>query len=215
MGYETDELAHLPEPALAASAGCGNPVGLAGLRPGEVVLDLGSGGGLDALVAARRVGPQGFVWGVDMTDEMVELAEENRRRSGLDNVRFVRGRIEALPLPDACVDVVISNCVINLSVDKEAVLRETARVLRPGGRVAIYDMVAPRPLPGRLREDMSAWSACLAGAIDIETYRRWLERNGFIDIQVKLAAPPPGGCCDSTEETQVRPAFVSARKPPA
>ena len=214
-GYPAAELVWVPEPAVAASAGCGNPVELADLRPGDVVLDLGSGGGLDALLAARRVGPQGFVWGIDMTDEMVELAEENRRRSGLDNVRFVKGRIEALPLPDASVDVVMSNCVINLAIDKEAVLKEAARVLRPGGRVAIYDMVAQRPLPLRMREDISAWSACLAGALDVDTYRRLLEQAGFTDVQVQvMGTPSDEGCCRAgAAEVAVRPAFVRARKP--
>ncbi len=205
----------MPAQALAASAGCGNPVALAELHPGEVVLDLGSGGGIDVLLSARRVGPGGHAWGVDMTREMLELAEENRRRSGLDNVGFLEGRIEALPLPDASVDVVISNCVINLSVDKAAVLREAARVVRPGGRLAVYDIVAHEPLTAEARRDLRAWLQCVAGALDRETYVRLLQEAGFVDVEVRpVLAPQAGGCCGAEEEPlHVGSAVVRARKP--
>ena len=213
--YAPDERTLVPAEALAASAGCGNPVALADLHPGEVVLDLGSGGGIDVLLSARRVGPGGYAWGVDMTREMLELAEENRRRSGLQNVGFLEGRIEEVPLPDASVDVVISNCVINLSVDKAAVLREAFRVLRPGGRLAVYDIVAHEPLSAEARRDLRAWSQCVSGALDRQTYVRLLREAGFVDVEVQPVLPlQTGGCCGGDEGSLlVGSAFVRARKP--
>ena len=165
-----------------ASLGCGNPVATADLRPGEVVLDLGSGAGLDVLLAARRVGPQGTAYGLDMTDEMLALALANRRRAGVFNAHFLRGQIEAIPLPDQAVDVVISNCVINLSADKLAALREAYRVLRPGGRFRVADMVEVEPLPDALRSSLESWAGCIAGALEIDRYRELLEEAGFRDI---------------------------------
>lgn len=199
---------------MAASAGCGNPLALAQLYPGEVVLDLGSGGGIDVLLAARRVGPGGFVWGLDMTDEMLALAEQNRRRSGLDHVAFLKGRIEAVPLPDSSVDVVISNCVINLSVDKAAVLREAARVLRPGGRLAAYDIVSRKPLPGAVRRMPRAWSRCVAGALGIATYERLLREAGLTDIEIQPVSTLESTCYgDTRQRLPIDSAFIRARKP--
>jgi len=163
----------------AVSLGCGNPMLLAELHPGEVVLDLGSGGGLDVLLSARRVAPGGHAYGVDMTDEMLELAGRNREQSGVENASFLKGTIEQVPLPDASVDVVISNCVINLAEDKGAVIREAFRVLRPGGRLAVSDMVELRPLPAVVKAELDAWAGCVAGTIPIDDYRRLLVEAGF------------------------------------
>jgi arsenite methyltransferase len=176
--YAADEAQVIPLEALQASLGCGNPTALAALAPGETVLDLGSGGGIDVLLSARRVGPTGFAYGLDMTDEMLALAEENRRKAGAENVAFLKGEIEAIPLPDAAVDVVISNCVINLAADKGQVLREAFRVLRPGGRFAVSDVVAQGELPADLRADMEAWVGCVAGALEEQEYRLRPARAG-------------------------------------
>ena len=175
--YTGAETGEVPEAALQASLGCGNPTALAELRPGETVLDLGSGGGIDVLLSARRVGPTGMAYGLDMTDEMLALAEENKRRSGLTNVEFLRGEIESIPLPDASVDVVISNCVINLSGDKDRVLREAHRVLKPGGRFAVSDVVVRGELPAEVRRSMELWVGCVAGALSEDEYRRQAHRR--------------------------------------
>lgn len=184
--YSVTELGELPPAAALASLGCGNPTALAELRAGEKVLDLGSGGGIDVLLSARRVGPTGFAYGLDMTDAMLELAERNRIEAGVENVRFLKGLIEAIPLPDNEVDVIISNCVINLSVDKAQVLREAYRVLVPGGRFAVSDVVFQGHIPDDIRSDMEAWVGCIAGAMEEETYRRLLHEVGFTDIEVEV-----------------------------
>ena len=184
--YAKDEVAGVPEDALQASLGCGNPTALAELKPGETVLDLGSGGGIDVLLSARRVGPTGFAYGLDMTDEMLALAEQNKAAAGAENVQFLKGHIEEIPLPDASVDVVISNCVINLAADKGRVLRETYRVLKPGGRFAVSDVVAQGALPADLRADMEAWVGCVAGALEEDEYRHLLIEAGFGDIEVEV-----------------------------
>jgi SAM-dependent methyltransferase len=181
--YDPAELAELPAGAAAGSIGCANPVALARLEPGEDVLDLGSGGGLDVLLSARRVGPGGRAYGVDMTAEMLELARANQLRAGVTNAAFLEGRIEVVPLPDHSVDVVVSNCVINLSTDKPAVFAEAFRVLRPGGRLALADVVADRdPDPGLLANH-AAWAACIAGAVTRDRYRALLEAAGFTDVE--------------------------------
>src|SRR5512134_1602956 len=170
--YDVSEIATLPAEAVAASLGCGNPTALATLNPGEVVLDLGSGGGIDVLLSARRVGPTGKAYGLDMTDEMLALARENQRKSGLTNVEFLRGEIENIPLPDHSVDVIISNCVINLSGDKDRVLREAFRVLKPGGRFAVSDIVRRHDakIPADVRRNMELWAGCIAGALSDREY---------------------------------------------
>jgi arsenite methyltransferase len=183
--YGISEKAELPEKAVLASLGCGNPTALAELRPGEVVLDLGSGGGIDVLLSARRVGPQGKAYGLDMTDEMLELARENQRKSGLANVEFLKGQIEAIPLPDAAVDVILSNCVINLSGDKDRVLREAFRVLKPGGRFAVSDIVVAGEVPEIVRRSMLLWVGCFAGALSEDDYTRKLEAAGFVDVTIE------------------------------
>ncbi len=184
--YTADDLALLPEEAALASLGCGNPTALIDLRAGETALDLGSGGGIDVLLSARRVGPTGFVFGLDMTDEMLALALENKAKAGATNVAFLKGRIEDIPLPANSVDVVISNCVINLSADKGQVLREAFRVLKPGGRFAVSDVVADGPVPEALRLNMEAWVGCLAGALDIDDYKRLLTDAGFEEVSVTV-----------------------------
>jgi arsenite methyltransferase len=183
--YDAAEAGTVPAWALEASLGCGNPAALAQLEPGEVVLDLGSGGGIDVLLSARRVGPGGKAYGLDMTDEMLALAEQNKARSGLGNVEFLRGEIEHIPLPDASVDVIISNCVINLSADKDQVLREAFRVLRPGGRFAVSDIVIRGVLPQELRENTVLWAGCFAGALAGNVYRAKLQAAGFTSIEVR------------------------------
>jgi arsenite methyltransferase len=183
--YQAAETAGLPAEALLASLGCGNPTALAELRAGEVVLDLGSGGGIDVLLSARRVGPTGKAYGLDMTDQMLALARENQRKAGVDNVEFLRGRIEAIPLPDNSVDVIISNCVINLSGDKDRVLAEAFRVLRPGGRFAVSDVVTRGVLPPAVRESLALWTGCVAGALDESEYVEKLAHAGFEFAEVE------------------------------
>ena len=204
--YSHDEASVIPLEALHASLGCGNPTALAELKPGETVLDLGSGGGIDVLLSARRVGPRGFAYGLDMTDAMLALAERNRQQAGAENVTFLKGEIEQIPLPDNAVDVIISNCVINLSADKGQVLREAFRVLRPGGRFAVSDVVTQGALPDDLRADMEAWVGCVAGALEDGAYRQLLAEAGFgdVDIEVTRVYDPNdlresigGGCCGS------------------
>jgi SAM-dependent methyltransferase len=184
--YGADEVAGLPEEAVLASLGCGNPTALIDLHEGQTVLDLGSGGGIDVLLSAKRVGPTGFVYGVDMTDEMLTLAQENKVKAGVANVAFLRGRIEDIPLPAASVDVVISNCVINLAADKSLVLRDAYRVLKPGGRFAVSDVVADGPVPGGLRQNMEAWVGCLSGALAIEKYQQLLTEAGFEGVSIEI-----------------------------
>lgn len=184
--YSQAELGELPMAAALASLGCGNPTALAELKAGEKVLDLGSGGGIDVLLSAKRVGPTGFAYGLDMTDAMLELAERNRAEAGVENVRFLKGVIEAIPLPENAVDVVISNCVINLSADKGQVLREAYRILVPGGRFAVSDIVFQGRIPAAIRGDLEAWAGCIAGALEEETYRRLLSEAGFTAIEVEV-----------------------------
>jgi arsenite methyltransferase len=232
IGYEETELNAVPVELRSASLGCGSPVSAAGLRAGERVLDLGSGAGLDLSLAARAVGPTGHVFGVDMTPEMLAKARANVARQGLANVTLLEGDIEAIPLPDASVNVVISNCVINLAPDKGTVFREAFRVLAPGGRFVVADMLATAPLPARIAEDPEAWGACIAGAIPEGDYVRLLRAAGFAETQVTRAAGCCGeeasseccapsdesaaeSCCDATatEDPQVVSAIVRAVKP--
>jgi SAM-dependent methyltransferase len=225
--YDEAQTAGLPAEAVLASLGCGNPTMLASLEPGEVVLDLGSGGGIDVLLSARRVGPTGKAYGLDMTDDMLALARENQRRAGVENVEFLKGEIEAIPLPESAVDVVISNCVINLSADKGKVLAEAFRVLRPGGRFAVSDVVVRGEMPEALRRNVELWIGCVAGALDESEYRRLLAAAGFEEIEVEptriysaedardLLA---GTGIDPAQVSQdvdgkVMSAFVRARKP--
>src|ERR1700687_3956962 len=183
--YDAKQIEQVPGEALQASLGCGNPTALAKLNPGEVVLDLGSGGGIDVLLSAKRVGPTGKAYGLDMTDEMLALANENKRKAGADNVEFLKGEIEHIPLPDNSVDVIISNCVINLSADKDRVLREAFRVLKPGGRFAISDVVVRGDVPAEIRQSVLAWVGCIAGALEENDYRRKLTAAGFEHIEVE------------------------------
>jgi arsenite methyltransferase len=183
--YDDAQKSGLPAEAVAASLGCGNPTALAELRPGEIVLDLGSGGGIDVLLSARRVAPGGKAYGLDMTDEMLALARENQRKSGVENVEFLRGEIENIPLPHDFVDVVISNCVINLSADKDRVLREAFRVLKPGGRFAVSDVVVRGPVPADIRRSVELWVGCVAGAMDETDYRAKLAAAGFAEIEIE------------------------------
>lgn len=241
--YSAQESGFVPMDALSASLGCGNPTALAELHEGETVLDLGSGGGIDVLLSARRVGPTGHAYGVDMTDEMLKLAEKNKAEAGAKNVTFLKGGIENVPLEDAAVDVIISNCVINLAVEKAPVLREAFRLLKPGGRFAVSDVVTRGTLPDDLRQDMEAWVGCIAGALEEGEFRSLLAEAGFVDIEIQetrlydpreLAATSSGGqqaCCsggsgsaptewdgsawDRFEKSggQMISAFVRARKP--
>src|SRR5688572_4414069 len=183
--YKADQTTGLPKEAVDASLGCGNPTALIELREGQTVLDLGSGGGIDVLLSARRVGPTGKVFGLDMTDEMLALARENGRRAGVTNVEFLKGEIENIPLPDNSVDVIISNCVINLSADKPRVLREAFRVLKPGGRFAVSDVVVRGEMPAEVRRSMELWVGCVAGALSEADYRTKLAAAGFIDIEIE------------------------------
>ncbi|HET6950237.1 MAG TPA: arsenite methyltransferase [Acidimicrobiales bacterium] len=202
--YGPDELDGLPAGAVAGSIGCANPVALARLEEGEVVLDLGSGGGIDVLLSARRVGPTGRAYGLDMTAEMLELARANQARAGVANAEFLEGRIEAVPLPDASVDVVVSNCVINLSADKRAVFAEAFRVLRPGGRLAVADVVADTEPDEALRADVTAWASCIAGAVTRAGYAAGLADAGFVDVEITDSHAVEEGFWS---------VFVRARKP--
>lgn len=207
--YAKDETASLPVEAVAASLGCGNPSALAELKPGETVLDLGSGGGIDVLLSARRVGPAGKAYGLDMTDEMLLLANDNREKAGVTNATFLKGSIESIPLPDASVDVVISNCVINLAEDKAAVIKEAFRVLRPGGLFAVADMVELEPLEPALKKQLDSWAGCISGTIPIDEYRAALVAAGFTgaDFQVHAEQSMPG------VDGKVGSAYIRARKP--
>jgi len=225
--YADGETAGLPEAAVAASLGCGNPTALADLRPGETVLDLGSGGGIDVLLSARRVGATGKAYGLDMTDEMLALARDNAREAGVANVEFLKGEIEQVPLPDAAVDVVISNCVINLSPDKDRVLAEAFRVLRPGGRLAVSDVVVRGAVPADVRRSVELWIGCVAGALDEADYRAKLARAGFVDVEIEptrvysvqdaremlAASGIDADAIAPAVEGKFMSAFVRARKP--
>jgi len=183
--YDPSQAEQIPEEALLASLGCGNPTALAMLNPGEVVLDLGSGGGIDVLLSAKRVGPTGKAYGLDMTDEMLALANENKRKAGARNVEFLKGEIEHIPLPEDSVDVIISNCVINLSADKDCVLREAFRVLKPGGRFAVSDVVTRGEIPAEIRRNVLLWAGCVAGALEENEYRSKLAGAGFEQIEIE------------------------------
>jgi arsenite methyltransferase len=183
--YDASQAGQIPEEALLASLGCGNPTALVQLNPGETVLDLGSGGGIDVLLSARRVGPAGKAYGLDMTDEMLALANENKRKAGVANVEFLKGEIESIPLPDNSVDVIISNCVINLSADKDKVLREALRVLKPGGRFAVSDVVTRGEVLPEIRQSVLAWVGCIAGALEENDYRSKLATAGFTQIEIE------------------------------
>jgi SAM-dependent methyltransferase len=202
--YSSEEREELPGAAALASLGCGNPTAVADLHEGEVVLDLGSGGGIDVILSARRVGPEGTVYGLDMTDEMLALAQQNARAAGVGNVHFLKGVIEAIPLPPDSVDVVISNCVVNLSPDKAAVLTEIARVLRPGGRLGISDVVAEDRLTPEERAERGSYTGCIAGALSVEEYRAGLEAAGLADVAVDFTHEVADG---------MHGAIVKARKP--
>src|SRR5882757_4664405 len=183
--YSEQETGALPEAAVLASLGCGNPTALAELKEGETVLDLGSGGGIDVLLSARRVGPRGKAYGLDMTDEMLALANENKRKAGAENVEFLKGEIESIPLPDDSVDVIISNCVINLSADKDRVLREAFRVLKPGGRLAVFDVVTRGEVDPQIRQNILLWVGCVAGALEETEYRDKLVSAGFEQVEIE------------------------------
>jgi SAM-dependent methyltransferase len=227
--YSDAETADLPPEALAVSLGCGNPTALIQLEPGQTVLDLGSGGGIDVLLSAKRVGPSGKVYGLDMTDEMLALARENQRKAGATNVEFLKGTIEAIPLPDRSVDVIVSNCVINLSPDKDAVLREAFRVLKPGGRFAVADVVVQGEVPAALRRSLEMWVGCVAGALQDTEYVSKLQAAGFADIEVdpwrvynvddaRGFLTQSGLDADSLAvqiDGRVASAFIRARKPEA
>ncbi len=223
--YSETETGELPAEAVLASLGCGNPTALIDLREGETVLDLGSGGGIDVLLSAKRVGATGFAYGLDMTDEMLALAGDNKAKAGATNVAFLKGRIEDIPLPASSVDVVISNCVINLAADKSLVLRDAFRVLKPGGRFAVADVVADGPVPESLQTNMEAWVGCLAGALETDSYRHLLENAGFTDISIEITrryTAAEAGLDTSTlphgweaGDGKLASAFVRAGKPAA
>jgi SAM-dependent methyltransferase len=212
--YAAAETAGLPADAVRASLGCGNPTALARLEPGEVVLDLGSGGGIDVLLSARRVGPTGKAYGVDMTDEMLELARRNQAESGLTNVEFLKGHMEDVPLPDDSVDVVLSNCVVNLSPDKDRVLREAHRVLRPGGRLAISDVVVEGELPAGLRKAVELWSGCIAGALEVGDYEARLAAAGFEDVEIELTRVYGPELLGPTGEALIASFGIDPQRPP-
>ncbi len=184
--YDPEATSSLPQDAVLASLGCGNPTALARLEAGQTVLDLGSGGGIDVLLSAKRVGPTGFAYGLDMTDEMLELARRNQKEAGIENVEFLKGQIEDIPLPDNTVDVIISNCVINLSADKPSVFREAFRVLKPGGYLAVSDIVVQGQLPEKIRTDMESWAGCVAGALEETDYLGGLTGAGFVDASIEV-----------------------------
>jgi arsenite methyltransferase len=225
--YDASQIGTLPVEAVIASLGCGNPTALAELKPGEVVLDLGSGGGIDVLLSARRVGPTGKAYGLDMTDEMLALARDNQRKAGVDNVEFLKGEIEHIPLPDNTVDVIISNCVINLSADKDRVLAEAFRVLKPGGRFAVSDVVVRGgDVPAEVRRSMELWIGCVAGALEEGEYREKLSRVGFTGIDLEptriyraadarsfLATAGLDESLLNTVDGKFMSAFVRAQKP--
>ncbi len=223
--YSAEELGELPETAAAASLGCGNPVALATLSPGEVVLDLGSGGGIDVLLSARRVSPGGKAYGLDMTDEMLALARKNQEEAGVENVEFLKGEIEEIPLPDEHVDVVISNCVINLSTDKPKVISEAYRVLKPGGRFAVSDVVFLGPkseLPDEVLETVGLWTGCVVGALEKEEYEALLTETGFEEVSVEVQNVYDPEAIDGLDTSEKREAlrkvpaasaFVRAKKP--
>jgi ubiquinone/menaquinone biosynthesis C-methylase UbiE len=224
--YADDEKAGLPTDAIAASLGCGNPTALAELKPGQIVLDLGSGGGIDVLLSARRVGPAGKAYGLDMTDEMLALARDNQRKAEVQNVEFLKGEIEDIPLPDSSVDVIISNCVINLSGDKDRVLSEAFRVLRPGGRLAVSDLVVRGELPAEIRRRIELWAGCIAGALEETEYRTKLAKAGFERIEIEptriysaaqakeyLAGEPDGEKIAQLADGKFMSTFVRAYKP--
>ncbi len=226
--YAEGEIASLPAEAVAAWMGCGNPTALAELKPGETVLDLGSGGGIDVLLSARRVGPAGKAYGLDMTDEMLALARDSQRKAGVQNVEFLKGEIEHIPLPDNSVDVIISNCVINLSADKDRALREAFRVLKPGGRFAVSDIVVRGEMPAEVLRRVELWAGCIAGALEESQYQSKLAAAGFEQIEVEptriyTAADAQGFLADNPELEKFAPmadgkfmsAFVRARKPGA
>ena len=225
--YDEKQKAGIPAEAVLASLGCGNPTALASLKPGDVVLDLGSGGGIDVLRSAKRVGPTGKAYGLDMTDEMLALANENKRRAGAENVEFLKGEIEQIPLPDASVDVIISNCVINLSCDKSKVLREAFRVLKPGGRFAVSDVVVRGDVPSAIRRNMELWIGCVAGALEEQEFLSLLRETGFVKPSIEptrvykaedAAAFLTGSGLDALEfasqiDGKFMGAFVRATKP--
>lgn len=222
LGYDAAEIGTLPPDAVAASLGCGNPIALAELHEGETVLDLGSGGGIDVLLSARRVGPSGRAYGLDMTDEMLALALENQHKSGLANAVFLRGTIEEIPLPSASVDVVISNCVINLSTDKRRTLAEAFRVLKPGGRLAVADIVTTKPMPASVRHEAALWAGCVAGALPMDEYGAMLRSVGFEEVGIERVSPKGSSAIGGADPAQapalaswdgeVLSAFVRARK---
>jgi len=217
--YSSDEVSGLPAEAVTASLGCGNPTALIALEPGQTVLDLGSGGGIDVLISAKRVGPTGKVYGLDMTDEMLALARENQRKAGVTNVEFLKGEIEAIPLPDSSIDVVISNCVINLSSDKDRVLREAFRVLKPGGRFAVSDVVVRGEVPEEVRRSVELWIGCVAGALDEASYRDKLRAAGFTSVEIDpwrvYNVREIGIETDAMSKDAFASAFIRASKPAA
>jgi arsenite methyltransferase len=226
--YERSETAQLPAEALAASLGCGNPTALADLRAGETVLDLGSGGGIDVLLSARRVGPTGKAYGLDMTDEMLALARDNQRKAGVQNAEFLKGEIENIPLPDNSVDVIISNCVINLSANKDRVLQEAFRVLKPAGRFAVSDIVVRGEMPAEIRRRVELWAGCIAGALEEREYRAKLAQAGFRNVEIEptrvygaaqakdllATIGPDADRIAAAVDGKFASAFIRARKPP-